>query len=83
MNQQCADAVFLVRPAAFGFNAETAASNRLQRPDTLSPVESRRRALAEFDGMVAALRGEGVNVCVVDDASGRSKPDMPSSRTTG
>ncbi|MFO1508477.1 MAG: arginine deiminase-related protein [Steroidobacteraceae bacterium] len=75
MNQQCADAVFLVRPAAFGFNAETAASNRLQRPDTLSPVESRRRALAEFDGMVAALRGEGVNVCVVDDTSEPVKPD--------
>lgn len=75
MTQQCTDAVFLVRPAAFGFNAETAVSNRLQRPGRLAPAEAQRCALAEFDAMVAALRGEGVEACVVEDTREPAKPD--------
>ncbi len=75
MTQQCAQTVFLVRPAAFGFNAETAASNRLQRHDALSPAQARKHALEEFDAMVAALRSEGVNTCVVDDTPEPVKPD--------
>lgn len=75
MIQQCTDTVFLVRPAAFGFNAETAATNRLQRADALSPVEARKRALGEFDAMVAALRSEGVDACVVEDTQEPAKPD--------
>lgn len=75
MTLQCTDTVFLVRPAAFGFNAETAASNRLQRNSSEPQAEIQRRALAEFDAMVAALRSEGVDVCVVDDTPEPVKPD--------
>jgi len=75
MTQQCADTVFLVRPAAFGFNAETAATNRLQRTDALSPAEAAARATREFDALVAALRSEGVTACVVADTPEPVKPD--------
>ncbi|MBV6423741.1 MAG: hypothetical protein NAOJABEB_01549 [Steroidobacteraceae bacterium] len=75
MTQQCTDAVFLVRPAAFGFNTETAATNRLQRAGTLPDAQARQQALAEFDGMVTALRSEGVQVCVVEDTPAPPKPD--------
>jgi hypothetical protein len=70
---QCAGAVLMVRPAAFGWNAETAASNRFQEAggDESVPV----RALAEFDGLVAALRSEGVQVCVAADTPEPRKPD--------
>jgi hypothetical protein len=75
MTQQCTDTVFLVRPAAFGFNAETAATNRMQRNDAPSPDEARQCALAEFDCLVTALRSEGVTVCVAEDTREPAKPD--------
>ena len=59
---QTAEAVLMVRPASFGWNAETRPSNRFQRDDaTLAGRRSRARA-QEFDGLVAALRGAGVDV---------------------
>lgn len=75
MIQQCTDAVFLVRPAAFGFNAETAATNTMQSAGALSSAEAQGHAVAEFDAMVAALRSEGVQVCVVGDTRDPVKPD--------
>jgi len=76
--RQTAQHVLLVRPAAFGFNAETAASNALQRPAETSvagrdtPVE---RARAEFEGLAQALRSEGIGVVVADDTPTPPKPD--------
>lgn len=75
MIQQCTDTVFLVRPAAFGYNAETAATNRMQHAGALPGAEAQARALAEFDAMVAALRSEGVQVCVASDTRAPVKPD--------
>ncbi|MGE0581500.1 MAG: citrulline utilization hydrolase CtlX [Steroidobacteraceae bacterium] len=75
MIQQCADSVFLVRPAAFGFNTETAPSNRMQRRDVSLSADALERARGEFDAMVAALRSEGVSVCVVEDTREPEKPD--------
>ena len=73
---QCADAVLMVRPAAFGFNAETAASNAFQAaPDGEPPGAIAARARAEFEGLVRALEGEGVEVCVADDSPEPAKPD--------
>ncbi|MBV9345930.1 MAG: amidinotransferase [Gammaproteobacteria bacterium] len=73
---QCAGAVLMVRPAAFGFNPETAASNAFQRdPDGEPPAAIAARARAEFDGVVQALRGEGIGVCVVEDTADPPKPD--------
>jgi len=73
---QCTDAVLMVRPAAFGFNPETAASNTFQAaPDAQPPADIAARARAEFDGMVRALEGEGVEVCVAEDSAAPAKPD--------
>src|SRR4051812_19184764 len=70
---QSAGAVLMVRPSAFGFNAETASSNRFQTPGDTPDVAARARA--EFDAFAAALASEGVTVCVADDSSAPAKPD--------
>jgi hypothetical protein len=63
----------MVRPKAFGFNAQTAASNRFQHAGAGADVPS--RALAEFDAFAAALASEGVRVCVAEDTEEPRKPD--------
>jgi hypothetical protein len=70
---QCADAVLMVRPKAFGYNAQTAVTNRFQTPGVAPDVS--QRALREFDAFVAALRSEGVTVCVAEDSDPPRKPD--------
>ena len=70
---QCAGAVLMVRPKAFGYNAQTAVTNRFQNPGVLPDVA--QRALREFDAFVAALRGEGVTVSVAEDSETPRKPD--------
>ncbi len=73
---QCAAAVVMVRPAAFASNPQTAASNAFQ-PDSvaLSPEESQARALAEFEALVANLRGAGVDVYIFQGATEPHTPD--------
>jgi hypothetical protein len=71
---QCAAAVMMIRPAAFDYNTQTAASNRMQgMPEAVSDAAG--LALREFDAAVAALRGAGVQVCVVEDDPVPPKPD--------
>lgn len=73
--EQCANAVLMVRPAAFDYNPETAASNRMQRRLESTAVQSHEAARREFAQLVLALESEGVRVCVVDDTSEPPKPD--------
>jgi hypothetical protein len=76
--QQCASAVLMIRPAAFDYNPETAATNRLQKQprDAGSPAESASAlAVREFERFTQALRSEGISVCVVDDTPTPPKPD--------
>lgn len=72
---QCAADVLLIRPEAFGPNPETAATNAFQQsaPDGIDEIRS--RALAEFDGLVAALRQGGLRVLVFPDTADPPKPD--------
>jgi hypothetical protein len=72
---QCAHAVLMIRPAAFCWNPETAASNRFQRRDPVAPGSARNVAVTEFDGLVAALRGAGVEVHAIDEPAGTACPD--------
>ncbi|MDE2295514.1 MAG: amidinotransferase [Gammaproteobacteria bacterium] len=74
---QSAAAVLMVRPACFGFNAETAESNAFQhRPSpAAAPAAPRTAALAEFDTVVSALRRAGVEVIVAEDTPDPPKPD--------
>ncbi|RAK69453.1 citrulline utilization hydrolase CtlX [Hymenobacter edaphi] len=68
--------VLLVRPASFGYNAETALTNHFQQPLTgLDAAAAQQRALAEFDAAVAALRARGLEVLVFDDTAAPAKPD--------
>lgn len=74
--EQCASAVLMIRPAAFDYNPETAATNSMQRRATEPPALSNNElAQAEFHQLVLALQSEGVIVCVVDDTPAPAKPD--------
>ena len=67
--------LFMVRPAHFGPNTQTAKSNTFQQP-TDRPAEAlQTAALVEFDRLVQALRTAGVRVIVFDDTDEPVKPD--------
>lgn len=73
---QSASTVFMIRPAASGFNAETAPSNSFQQPTTeQTPGALQAQALAEFDGAVAQLRAHGLRVLVFEDTPELVRPD--------
>jgi len=64
--RQSADAALMVRPAAFGWNPQTAGSNAFQQP-VAGPVDDlRQRALSEFDALAAALAAAGVSAFALD-----------------
>lgn len=65
----------MIRPARFGANPETAATNAFQRVSAGGGDDVRERALREFDGLVAVLRAHGVDVVVIDDTAEPHKPD--------
>lgn len=69
--RQSASAVLMVRPARFAANPETRASNAFQSESVIDPSRAQR----EFDGVVAALRGAGVEVLSLDDEPEPPKPD--------
>jgi hypothetical protein len=71
---QCAPAVLMVRPAHFGFNRQTAHSNRFQL-DTRTADSSTTRALPEFAALHGALQDCGVRTCVIEDTREPVKPD--------
>src|SRR4051794_14574946 len=86
--EQCASAVLMIRPAAFDYNPQTAATNRMQKTGQTGEPQSaggsqpgggaqsgQARALSEFDAFAQALRSEGVTVCVADDTPVPAKPD--------
>ncbi len=67
--------ILMVRPAAFGFNEETAANNYFQSHPSISKQELQIIALAEFDNMVQTLRSHDINVLVIEDSKEPPKPD--------
>jgi hypothetical protein len=75
LTEQCASAVLMIRPAAFDYNPETAATNSMQQRAAAPGASSNERARAEFQQLVRALESEGVSVCVVDDTPEPPKPD--------
>ena len=70
-----ASTILMVRPAAFGFNEETAANNYFQQDPGLSREEIHDGALAEFDRMVELLRSNDMEVLVIPDTAHPPKPD--------
>ncbi|MEZ4685724.1 MAG: arginine deiminase-related protein [Bacteroidia bacterium] len=73
---QTTDTIFMVRPAAFGFNPLAAESNAfMQETDELSGREISDKAKEEFDGMVAILQEAGIRVHVFEDEIVPYTPD--------
>ncbi|HSG58256.1 MAG TPA: arginine deiminase-related protein [Woeseiaceae bacterium] len=72
---QLTDTVLMVRPVRFQTNPQTADSNAFQGQSDLPPGEQQDEALVEFEGLVAALRADGINVIVVDDTAQPHTPD--------
>ena len=73
MEVQSASAVLLVRPAAFGFNAEAAKSNVFSHVP--ADEQCAGKALAEFEGLARRLSDAGVEALVLDDTAEPWKPD--------
>ena len=67
--------ILMVRPAAFGFNEETAANNYFQSNPGIDKEQLQQKALAEFDNMVQTLRSHGITVLVIEDSKEPPKPD--------
>lgn len=63
----------MIRPVDFKFNQQTAGNNKFQVASTESNVQ--KLALEEFDGFVALLRKNEVDVTVVDDTLQPETPD--------
>jgi hypothetical protein len=76
-SSQCASAVFMVDPASFSFNEQTAASNAMQRPggDELGGAAVLAAARAESQRLRGALESEGVRVQMGSDTAVPRKPD--------
>ncbi|MEQ8205405.1 MAG: arginine deiminase-related protein [Woeseia sp.] len=72
---QLANAVLMIRPVRFFSNPQTAASNRFQGKTSLTADEQQLAALAEFNGLAAALERAGIDVVVVDDTEEPPTPD--------
>src|ERR1700679_4373085 len=83
---QSAAAVLMVRPARFGFNPQTAATNGFQmaapsenpgvrKVPEAAQADLQDRALREFDALAERLGRAGVRVIVVDDTPQPVKPD--------
>jgi hypothetical protein len=70
-----ANGLLLVEPSAFGFNAETAATNRFQNPSGLSPAAAALQARTEFAGLTRALRSADIRIAVATDSAVPAKPD--------
>jgi hypothetical protein len=64
----------MIRPAAFGFNEETAGNNYFQSNPVGSKEEIQQKALLEFDNMVQTLRGHDIDVMVMEDTKEPAKP---------
>ncbi|RYE24835.1 MAG: amidinotransferase [Sphingobacteriales bacterium] len=67
--------IAMVRPAAFGYNEETAANNHFQTNTPQEESQLHSRALAQFDAMVSLLRDNGIDVLVFQDEPQPPRPD--------
>ena len=74
MPGQITDTILMVRPAAFGFNPQTASSNHFQKVSQ-NNEDLQKLALKEFDDMVELLKSKGIRVIVFDDTIHPVKPD--------
>jgi len=72
---QAAGCVLMVRPAAFGWNPDTVASNAFQARAAAPGRAVHERALAEFDEACRRITDAGARAIVVEDTPLPAKPD--------
>lgn len=73
--KQVASTILMIRPASFGFNAETATSNAFQGSVPMSEHQVQVKAVEEFDRFTDTLRARGIEVIVIEDTPQPVKPD--------
>lgn len=71
---QLTSTVFMVRPAAFGYNEEAAKDNTFQ-VEQAPVLDPKKKAKEEFDFFVSSLQKEDIGVEVLNDKS--HSPDAP------
>jgi hypothetical protein len=71
---QLTSAILMIRPAAFGYNEQTARSNAFQR-SSANQQQAQQTALREFDDMVELLQHHDIDVIVLKDTEEPVKPD--------
>ena len=64
----------MIRPAKFGYNAETAVNNLFQ-VESAETEDVHNKAIIEFDAFVAKLTAHGIDLTVVQDTSEPHTPD--------
>src|SRR3974390_2374580 len=72
---QSAGAVLMVRPARFGSNPQTAATNAFQRSAPGEECDQQMNVLQEFDALANTLERAGVEVLIAPDREEPPKPD--------
>ena len=72
---QTTNSVFMIRPAAFGFNHQTASSNFFQKKRSNDRPNFGQIILQEFNSFAAKLEDLGVAIIVFDDLASPAKPD--------
>lgn len=76
MANQLTNRIIMIRPKSFGFNIETASSNKFQsQSETQSKEEITNLAIVEFDQMVQDLDNCGIDVQVFNDSENVVLPD--------
>jgi hypothetical protein len=70
-----ASTILMIRPAAFGFNKETATTNFFQSNLSFSQEQLQKKVIGEFDSMVQILKSHDINVIVIEDTKEPAKPD--------
>lgn len=73
--KQITNTVLMIRPASFRMNEETAVNNYFQKETGDNHDAITMLAQQEFDDFVTLLRGNGVNVIVVNDIKEQDTPD--------
>jgi hypothetical protein len=76
LKMQSTNSILMVRPAAFGYDPETASNNAFQNnPGDIAAEDLQSRAMQEFDNVATEMRANGVNLYVVEDKPSPVRPD--------
>jgi hypothetical protein len=65
----------MVRPASFGYNKQTATSNKFQRKALFGTKNIDQQAIQEFDNAVQVLLDADVDIMIIQDTPKPAKPD--------